>query len=294
MQKPWVFAIGLVLGMSLAAAYFVFVRLQRDGPAPTIVMQAPPALTPPAAAPPSFSSTPSESSTPATAPEVARPDASTPPLSKPETTTADGSTPEVLKQDTPRPETPRPDAAKLDLPKSDAPSPSVAAITRKPAPSVPLPPPSASASATPPALAGLIVPVVGVRPDKLSDTYNDRRGGNRPHEALDIMAPRGTPVVAVADGKVVKLFSSKPGGLTLYQFDPKETVAYYYAHLDRYAPGVVEGLSLKQGEVIGYVGNTGNASPEGPHLHFAIFKLGPEKRWWQGTPVNPFGYLTQH
>jgi murein DD-endopeptidase MepM/ murein hydrolase activator NlpD len=137
----------------------------------------------------------------------------------------------------------------------------------------------------------LIIPVEGVRPEQLTDTYNERRGGTRPHEALDIMAPRGTPVRAAADGRIVKLFDSKPGGLTIYEFDPTESVAYYYAHLDRYAGGIQEGQAVRQGDVIGYVGSTGNASPEGPHLHFAIFRLGPEKRWWQGTPVNPFPYF---
>lgn len=137
----------------------------------------------------------------------------------------------------------------------------------------------------------LLIPVAGVRAGQLSDTYGDRRGATRPHEALDIMAPRGTPVLAAADGKIVKLFDSKPGGLTIYQFDPGETLAYYYAHLDRYAPGIVAGVQVKQGELIGYVGSTGNASPEGPHLHFAIFRLGPEKNWWQGTPINPYPLL---
>ena len=94
-----------------------------------------------------------------------------------------------------------------------------------------------------------------------------------------------------ADGRIVKLFDSKPGGLTLYEFDSTETVAYYYAHLDRYAAGIKEGQQLKQGEIIGYVGSTGNANPSAPHLHFAMFKLSPEKHWWQGTAVNPYPYL---
>ena len=102
------------------------------------------------------------------------------------------------------------------------------------------------------------------------------------------MAPRGTPVLAVADGRVVKRFSSKPGGLTVYQFDREETFAYYYAHLDGYAPGVREGTQLTRGDVVGYVGSTGNARPDAPHLHFAIFVLGPEKRWWEGTAINPY------
>jgi murein DD-endopeptidase MepM/ murein hydrolase activator NlpD len=137
----------------------------------------------------------------------------------------------------------------------------------------------------------IIIPVEGVRPEQLSDTFNERRGGTRPHEALDIMAPRGTPVRAAADGRIVKLFESKPGGLTIYQFDPTETVAYYYAHLDRYAGGLKEGQSVRQGDVIGYVGSTGNASPDAPHLHFTMFRLGPEKHWWQGTAIDPFPYF---
>jgi peptidoglycan LD-endopeptidase LytH len=105
------------------------------------------------------------------------------------------------------------------------------------------------------------------------------------------MAARGTPVLATADGKVVKLFTSKPGGLTVYQFDPDERYAYYYAHLDRYAEGLAEGQTLRRGDLVGYVGSTGNASPDAPHLHFAIFRLGPERQWWKGTPVNPYPFL---
>lgn len=131
----------------------------------------------------------------------------------------------------------------------------------------------------------------GVAADQLSDSFADGRGGSRVHEAIDIMAPAGTPVVAAADGRIVKLFTSVPGGLTIYQFDPGETLAYYYAHLQRYADGLVEGQEVKRGDVIGYVGSTGNADPAAPHLHFAIFMLGPEKHWWQGTAVNPYPLL---
>ena len=122
----------------------------------------------------------------------------------------------------------------------------------------------------------------------LTDTYEQPRGKQRQHEALDIMAAKGTPVLAVADGKVEKLFESKPGGTTLYQFDPGGRYAYYYAHLDRYAEGIKEGMDLKRGQVLGYVGVTGNSDPNAPHLHFAMFELTPEKKWWKGTPVNPF------
>jgi murein DD-endopeptidase MepM/ murein hydrolase activator NlpD len=138
----------------------------------------------------------------------------------------------------------------------------------------------------------LLLPVQGIRPEQLHDTFNESRGGGeRIHEALDIMAPRNSPVFAVEDGRVAKLFTSKQGGLTIYQFDPSETYAYYYAHLDHYAEGLKEGDHLRRGQVIGYVGVTGNANPEGPHLHFAIFRLTPEKQWWKGDPVNPFGLL---
>jgi murein DD-endopeptidase MepM/ murein hydrolase activator NlpD len=138
----------------------------------------------------------------------------------------------------------------------------------------------------------LTIPVSGIMATHLTDTFGDERGGGtRPHQALDIMAPRGTPVVAVEDGRIEKLFESRPGGLTIYQFDPSRTFSYYYAHLDRYADGLTEGKAVRRGEVIGYVGFTGNASPEGPHLHFAIFKLGPDKRWYEGTPLNPFPVL---
>jgi len=134
----------------------------------------------------------------------------------------------------------------------------------------------------------LMVPVQGVTASQLTDTFYQPRGEQRQHEALDIMAAKGTPVIAAADGKVVKLFQSKPGGLTVYQFDPTEQYAYYYAHLDRYADGVLEGKELKRGDLVGYVGSTGNADPNAPHLHFAVVALTPEKQWWKGTPLNPY------
>jgi len=138
----------------------------------------------------------------------------------------------------------------------------------------------------------LLIPVEGVRASELRHTFADRRdGGGRPHEALDILAPRGTPVFAVDDGRLVKLFTSVPGGLTVYQFDPSGRYAYYYAHLDRYADGLKEGMALARGDLIGHVGSTGNASPDTPHLHFAIFRLGPERQWWKGTPVDPYPLL---
>jgi murein DD-endopeptidase MepM/ murein hydrolase activator NlpD len=139
----------------------------------------------------------------------------------------------------------------------------------------------------------LLIPVEGVKAADLADTFGQSRGSERRHEALDIVAPKGTRVVAASDGKLVKLFTSKPGGLTAYQFDPSEKYAYYYAHLDHYAPGLKEGAQLKRGDLIGFVGTTGNADPSTPHLHFAVVELTPEKQWWKGTPVNPYPLLTE-
>lgn len=133
----------------------------------------------------------------------------------------------------------------------------------------------------------LAVPVEGIDRKSLRDTFAEGRTGHV-HEAIDILAPRGTPVVAVEDGRVEKLFTSKQGGLTIYQFDPGGRYCYYYAHLDRYAAGLAQGQSVKRGQVLGYVGTSGNAPPQTPHLHFTIFKLAADKRWWQGAPLNPF------
>ena len=137
----------------------------------------------------------------------------------------------------------------------------------------------------------LLLPVAGVQAAQLHDTFTDARSAGRSHDAIDIMAPAGTPVLAVADGHVEKLFDSARGGLTIYQFEPGGKLAYYYAHLQRYADGLAEGQAVKRGQVIGYVGSTGNASPDAPHLHFAILVLGPEKRWWEGTAINPYPLL---
>jgi peptidoglycan LD-endopeptidase LytH len=142
-------------------------------------------------------------------------------------------------------------------------------------------------------LAGrhLNVPVDGVSRASLVRTYHDARSGGREHEALDILAPRNTPVVAVEDGTIAKLFLSKAGGNTVYQFDPGRNYAYYYAHLERYADGLKEGDPVHRGQVLGYVGTSGNAPKDTPHLHFAIFRLTADKRWWEGTPIDPYDLL---
>ena len=139
--------------------------------------------------------------------------------------------------------------------------------------------------------SGLAIPVTGVKADQLSDTYDEARGAGRRHDAIDIMAAEGTPVIAAADGNVEKLFNSARGGITLYVRSPDQKWTYYYAHLQRYAPGVHEGQDVKRGQVIALVGHTGDASAAGPHLHFAINVMGNGERWWQGTPINPYPLL---
>lgn len=137
----------------------------------------------------------------------------------------------------------------------------------------------------------LTIPVEGIDTSDLSGSFDDERSGGRRHEAMDILAPRNTPVLAVEDGRVARLFESKAGGLTIYQFDPSATYAYYYAHLERYAKGLTDGDRIRRGQVIGYVGTSGNAPPGTPHLHFAIFRLTDAKRWWDGSPIDPFRVL---
>jgi len=133
----------------------------------------------------------------------------------------------------------------------------------------------------------LRVPIDGADIDRLNGMFSEARDG-RAHEAVDILAPRYTPIHAVEDGTIAKLFVSKAGGQTIYQFDPSDRFCYYYAHLERYAPGLHDGQHVARGEVIGYVGTSGNAPPNTPHLHFAVSELGPDRRWWQGRPIDPY------
>ncbi len=169
------------------------------------------------------------------------------------------------------------------------PSPSPAAPTAEASHEAPAPTPAAPAA--PGTEGALLLPVQGLARADLHDTFTDARSEGRVHDAIDIMAATGTPVLAVADGTVEKLFDSKRGGLTIYQFEPSGRYAYYYAHLQRYADGLAEKQAIKRGQVIGYVGSTGNANPAAPHLHFAIFRLGPERRWWEGEALNPYPVL---
>jgi murein DD-endopeptidase MepM/ murein hydrolase activator NlpD len=152
---------------------------------------------------------------------------------------------------------------------------------------IPMPAPDSADSPRP-----MIIPVAGVPVGAIRDTFNETRGLRR-HEATDIMAARGTPVIATDDGTVKKIFTSVPGGLTIYEFDPDQRYCYYYAHLDRYADGLHEGQQVHRGDVLGYVGTTGNAPKDAPHLHFAVIRLDADKRWWKGTYVNPYPLLTR-
>ena len=141
--------------------------------------------------------------------------------------------------------------------------------------------------------AGLAIPVVGVKANGLVDTFTQARaGGARVHDAIDIMAAEGSPVVAAAPGRVEKLFfSNGGGGISAYVRSDDGLWSYYYAHLSAYAPGLHEGQRLLRGAPVGYVGHTGNASPDGPHLHFAINRMMPGEKWYQGTPINPYPLL---
>ena len=133
-------------------------------------------------------------------------------------------------------------------------------------------------------------PAAGAAPSDLRDGFHEARG-SRLHQAVDILAPRGTPVRAVEDGTIARLFEGPAGGISVYQFDPAERYCYYYAHLQGYAAGLHEGQEVRRSEVIGFVGTTGNAPPSTPHLHFAIFRLDESKQWWRGTPIDPLPVL---
>jgi murein DD-endopeptidase MepM/ murein hydrolase activator NlpD len=185
----------------------------------------------------------------------------------------------------------RPEAA-VRRPETAAKSPMVAAAP----PPVDYPPDPAGQpkmAAAPAAPTGALsatrlrMPIDGITIESFKGGFSESRGSRR-HEAMDIVVPRGTPVHAVQDGTIAKLFFSVPGGTTIYQFDPDARLCFYYAHLARYADGLHDGQHVSQGEVIGYVGTSGNAPPDAPHLHFAIFELNADRKWWQGRPLDPY------
>lgn len=139
----------------------------------------------------------------------------------------------------------------------------------------------------------LAIPVADVTSSALQDTWGAARGAARTHEAIDIAAPRGTPVLAVGEGSIMKLYRSIGGGITIYQSSADKRWIYYYAHLDRYRLGLSEKMTVSRGEVIGYVGTTGNSPKQSPHLHFAIERMPAGGEWWKGEPVNPFPVLVR-
>lgn len=190
---------------------------------------------------------------------------------------------------TDRPETPLPDARPVahETPQAVA----LPVATLADAPAAPADPPDLDKAVDDLRRRQLDLPIRTIDRTALRSSFEERRGGSRHHEAMDLLAPRHTPVVAVEAGIIARLFNSKAGGITIYQFDPTTTYSYYYAHLERYAAGLAEGALVSRGQVIGYVGTSGNASQNTPHLHFAIFVLNDDKRWWQGTPVDPFVVL---
>lgn len=155
-------------------------------------------------------------------------------------------------------------------------------------PAVPAPAPEISSNVS---TLNLIIPVTGIKPEQLLDTFDDARSEGRLHDAIDIMAPAGTPVLAAADGRIVKLWQSERGGITIYQLGPNQEVIFYYAHLAGYAPGLAEGNNVRQGDVIAYVGDTGNAGTGNYHLHFSIAVVSDPKRYWEGTNINPYPLL---
>jgi len=137
----------------------------------------------------------------------------------------------------------------------------------------------------------LLVPVAGARAAKIAGSFDDDRSGGRVHHATDILAPRGTPVLAADEGRVWKMRFNALGGITIYAVDPLERFVFYYAHLDRYRDGLAEGVTVQKGDTLGYVGTTGNAPPDVPHLHFQVARLGADRRWWAGTPVDVLPFL---
>jgi len=179
------------------------------------------------------------------------------------------------------------------------PKPPISVVTTTPSPEespVAPEPVSAATPATPPSFVGrvnLIIPVAGVRPEQLLDTYSDSRSEGRLHDAIDIPAAAETPVLAATDGKILKLFQSERGGTTIYQLAANQELVFYYAHLSRYADGLAEGNVVRQGDVIAYVGDTGNAGTGNYHLHFSIAAVSDPKRYWEGTNINPYPLLRQ-
>jgi murein DD-endopeptidase MepM/ murein hydrolase activator NlpD len=135
---------------------------------------------------------------------------------------------------------------------------------------------------------GILIPVAGVSVGQLHDSFDEGRDGARVHRALDIMAPRGTPVLSADSGRILRVSSSTLGGNTIYATDPLGRVVYYYAHLDAYQPGLAQGALVARGDTLGFVGTTGNAPKDTPHLHFQVMRMPSDGKYWDGEPINPY------
>ncbi|HEX4949805.1 MAG TPA: M23 family metallopeptidase, partial [Blastocatellia bacterium] len=169
-------------------------------------------------------------------------------------------------------------------------TPSITVNSPTPVPLTVSPTPSPSPTIFPGDIT-LVIPVVGIRPEQLRDTFSETRSQGRIHEAIDILAPQDTKVVAAADGTIARLFTSEKGGLTIYQLSADQRLVFYYAHLNRYAEHLTEKQSVRQGDLLGYVGDTGNAQPGNYHLHFAMWEVEDPKRIWDGINLNPYEFL---
>lgn len=178
-------------------------------------------------------------------------------------------------------------AACLPVPVRTKPIPEPAPDAGAPAEVAAMPAPEAALASK-----ALIIPVEGIDPSRIRDSYTAARGG-RTHDAVDIMAPRGTPVIAVEGGTILRLRQNDAGGITIYQLDPDERFVYYYAHLDGYRKGLLEGMPVQQGDLLGFVGTTGNAPKDTPHLHFQVMLYRGHGQYWGGEPINPHPYLTR-
>ena len=187
------------------------------------------------------------------------------------------------------PATPEPPEPPLPPP-AEVPAPPVVSAPQTEAPAA-VSVPDTFVAVPAPLPSGLVIPVAGIGPEELVDTFAEARSENRSHDAIDIIAPRGTPVLAAAAGRIVRLFESDKGGLTIYQLADDDRTVYYYAHLDAYAEGLAAGTRVQQGDVIAYVGDTGNAVPGNYHLHFAIWTTDDPADFWGGPAVNPYPLL---
>lgn len=172
---------------------------------------------------------------------------------------------------------------------SSAPAPAQPRVVSSPARAVAVVDPVSSTEAVDYLLArGILIPVAGASLSQLHDTFDEGRDGGRVHRALDILAPRGTPVLSADSGRILRVSVNSLGGNTIYATDPLGRVVYYYAHLDAYQPGLTQGAAVARGDTLGFVGTTGNAPKDTPHLHFQVMRMPSDGKYWDGEPINPF------